>query len=131
MPLPILEVMGNQKISNDLKECALNLWDWGWDLEDITDALLVLQTSLYQWRSIFKEHSSVTRPSCALRGQIRTLTWAVLTAVHTLYTSDPDLYLDELVLWLAIHHDINISVSSFHENLTKAGLTRKILHKIA
>ena len=23
--------MGNRKISNDLKECALNLWDWGWD----------------------------------------------------------------------------------------------------
>ena len=123
--------MGNRKISNDLKECALNLWDWGWDLEDITDALLVSRSSLYRWRSIFEEHGSVNRPSFALRGRIRTLTRAVLTAVHTLYTSDPDLYLDELVLWLAAHHDIIISVSSLHENLTKAGLTRKILHKIA
>ena len=44
----------------------------------------------------------------------------MLTAVHTLYSTDSDLYLDELVLWLAIHH-----------NIAKAGLTRKILHKIA
>jgi hypothetical protein len=36
-----------------------------------------------------------------------------------------------LVLWLAIHHDIVISVSALHENLKEAGLTRKILHKIA
>jgi transposase len=123
--------MGNRKISNDLKECALNLWDWGWDLEDITDALLVSRSSLYRWRSIFEEHGSVNRPSFALRGPARILTRAVLTAVHTLYTSDPDIYLDELVLWLEFHHDINISVSSLQENLTKAGLTRKILHKIA
>ena len=64
-------------------------------------------------------------------GTVRTLTQAVLTAVHTLYTLDPDLYLDKLVLWLAAHHDIIISVSSLHENLTKAGLIQKILHKIA
>ena len=94
-----------------------------WDLEDITDALLVSQTSLYQWRIIFEEHGSVNRPSFALWGRIRTLTWALLTVVHTLYTSDLDFYLDELVLWLAVHHDINISVSSLHENITKVGLT--------
>ena len=42
-PPSVPEVMGNRKISNDLKEGALNLWNWGWDLEDITDALLVSQ----------------------------------------------------------------------------------------
>ena len=67
----------------------------------------------------------------ALRGPARILTRAVLTAVHTLYTTDPDLYLDEIVLWLAIHHNISISVSALQQSLTKAGLTRKILHKIA
>jgi len=38
--------MGNRRISSDLKECALNLWDKGWELEDITDALLVSQASM-------------------------------------------------------------------------------------
>ena len=33
--------------------------------------------------------------------------------------------------WLAIHHDIAISRSSLQQNLEEAGLTRKLLHKIA
>ena len=33
--------MVNQKISDDLKECALSLWDRGWELEDIIDAILI------------------------------------------------------------------------------------------
>jgi len=123
--------MGNRRISSDLKDCALTLWDKGWELEDITDALLVSQASLYLWQAILEEHGSLKKPPSALHGLARILTCAVLTAVHTLYTTDPDLYLDELVLWLAIHHDIAISVSALQQNLTKAGLTRKILHKIA
>jgi DDE superfamily endonuclease len=82
-------------------------------------------------QTLIPTHGSVNKPPSALLGPARILTRAVLTAVHTLYTMDPDLYLDELVLWLAIHHDIAISVPALQQNLTKAGLTRKILHKIA
>ena len=35
------------------------------------------------------------------------------------------------MFWLAIHHDIVISKSALHLNLKKAGLSRKLLHKIA
>jgi hypothetical protein len=35
------------------------------------------------------------------------------------------------VFWLAIHHNIVISKSALHKNLEEAGLTRKLLHKIA
>jgi len=55
----------------------------------------------------------------------------VLTAVQTLYEVDLDLYLDELVLWLTVKHDIKISVSALHSTLVKVGLTQKLLHKIA
>lgn len=79
-------------------------------MEDIIDAILVSHASIYRWKVIFEEHRS---------------------AVHTLYEQDSDLYLDELVLWLAIHHNIVISVSALHENLKEAGLTRNFLHKIA
>jgi len=123
--------MGNRKISPDLKMCALSLWDRGWQVEDIADALLVSRASLYRWNAIFEEHGSVNRPYFALRGKARILTRAVLTAVQTLYESDADLSLDELVLWLALHHNIAISISALQENLQKAGLTRKLLHKIA
>jgi hypothetical protein len=92
---------------------------------------LILRASLYRWKAIFEEHGSVNQPYFSLCGWARILTRAVLTAVHTLYESDSDLYLDELVLWLAVHHNIGISVSALQENLQKARLTRKLLPKIA
>jgi hypothetical protein len=51
--------------------------------------------------------------------------------VHNIYQNDPDIYLDELVFWLAVHHDITISKSALQKNLEEAGLTQKLLHKIA
>jgi hypothetical protein len=52
-------------------------------------------------------------------------------AVQELYRGEPDLYLDKLVFWLAIHHDIVILKSALHTNLKEVGLTQKLLHKIA
>jgi transposase len=123
--------MVNRRISSDLKECALTLWDRGWDYESISDALLVSVASLYRWRNNFETYGSVICPGFALKGRARIITRAVLTAVHTLYASESDLYLDELTLWLAIEHDIIISASALYQTLKSAGLTRKILHKIA
>ena len=56
---------------------------------------------------------------------------AVLTAVKELYENHPDTYVDELQWFLAVHHDILILISTLQENLEMAGLTRKLLHKIA
>jgi len=123
--------MGNRRISRDLKECALRLYDSGWDLQDIKDTLLVSISSLYQWIENFETHGSVIRPASAPKGPNRILTQAVLNAVRTLYETESDLYLDELVIWLAVEHDIAISVSALHLALKNAGLTRKLLHKIA
>ncbi|KAG1786960.1 hypothetical protein EV424DRAFT_1292525, partial [Suillus variegatus] len=41
------------------------------------------------------------------------------------------LYLDKVVTWLALTHDISISVSTLCRNLKEAGLTQKLLHKLA
>lgn len=120
-----------RKISPDLKECALKLWDQGWEIEDIVDTLGISRPSIYRWQAIFDQHGSVIRPPVAPKGPERIITRAVLTAVHTLFETDSDLYLDELVLWLAIEHNIAVSVSTLHATLKNVGLTRKILHKIA
>lgn len=114
-----------------MKECAIKLWDQGWDIHDIMDTLGVSQASIYRWQIIFDEHGSVNRPPSAPKGCERKITRAVLTATQTLYENESDLYLDELVLWLAVNHNIDISVSQLHEVLKKAGLTRKLLVKIA
>ena len=114
-----------------MKLCALKLWDQGWELEDIIDTLGVSCSSIYWWKAIFETYGSVNRPQLTLHGPACILTRAVLTAVHTIYEQESNLYLDELVLWPAIHHDIMISTSALHRNLKNAGLTRKLLCKIA
>lgn len=57
----------------------------------------------------------------------------VLTASHTVYAqaANPDLYLDELVFWLAFRYDIAISVPALQQHLIEAGLIREIFFKIA
>ena len=39
LPWLLSETMGNWRINSDLKECAITLWDKGWELKDITNAL--------------------------------------------------------------------------------------------
>jgi hypothetical protein len=51
--------------------------------------------------------------------------------VYDIYKGEPDTYLDELQWWLAVNHDIAISLSALQKNLQDAGLTRKLLRKIA
>jgi len=131
LPRPCLLSMVNHRISNDIKEVGLSLWEKGWDILDICEALYVSQTSLYHWRAIFEEHGSVTRPPSPLQGRICIISCAVLEAIHAVYKSDPDIYLDELQYWLAIHYNIAISIPALHQNLEDAGLMHKMLHKIA
>jgi len=66
-----------------------------------------------------------------LCGRPRTIGFAALTAIKDLYEQHSDTYLDELQWFLAIHHNIAISTSALQDNLEKAGLTHKVLHKIA
>ena len=79
---------------------------------------------------IFKEFGTVTQPPSPLHGHHCIITLAVLTAVKELYEWHSDTYLDKLQWFLAIHHDIVISISVLQENLNKAGLMRKMLRKI-
>ncbi|KAG2150764.1 hypothetical protein DEU56DRAFT_869105 [Suillus clintonianus] len=104
--------MVNRRISNNLKDCALRLWNHGWELADICEAFGVSERSCYRWRRIFEE--------CAL-----------LMAIEDLFTVYSDLFLDEVCTWLAVSHDIVVSTSTLSRNLKEAGLTCKILRKLA
>ncbi|KAG2143457.1 uncharacterized protein EDB93DRAFT_1088272, partial [Suillus bovinus] len=48
-----------------------------------------------------------------------------------LLAEESDLYLDEVVTWLALTCNISISVSTLCCNLKEAGLTWKLLYKLA
>ena len=119
--------MVNRRISANLKDCVLHLWAAGWDEEDVLSALSVSHASLYRWRTIFDTFGMVNKLPLPLKGWTRIITRAILTAVYQLYETNSDIYLDELVWWLAIHHDIVISHSALQQNLQETGLTRKLL----
>lgn len=125
-----LHIMGNRSISNDIKECALRLWEIGWMVDDICFAFGVSRSSLYRWEAIFNELGMVTRPPSPLRGPTRILTRALLMACEGLFAEESDLYLDEVVTWLALVHDIQISSATLSRNLREVGLTQKMLHKL-
>ena len=124
--------MGNHCISEDVKQIALKLWNQGWEAEDICDILDISCASLYRWQAIFEEHGSVIHPPSLLKGQrTHILTHALIQACQDLFSRESDLYLNEVVAWLALEHDIVISISTLARNLTEVGLTHKILHKLA
>lgn len=123
--------MVNRRIGPDLKETALRLWELGLDTDLITESLCISRASIYRWRKIFEEFQTVNRPPSAPIGRPRAIIRAVMTAITEVYHNEADAYLDELVWWLAIHHDIPISRGALQKNLVSAGLTRKLLHKIA
>ncbi|KAJ7614931.1 hypothetical protein FB45DRAFT_842170 [Roridomyces roridus] len=121
--------MGNRRISSDLKERALILWQAGWAPEDIRYAFNVSPRSLYRWQQIFDEFGTVTKPRSLLRGRPRIVSLGVLTAAKEIFFHDPSVMLDELQWHLAIHHDVVISISALQATLVRAGLTRKVLQK--
>jgi len=81
--------MVNRRISNDIKEVGLSLWERGWEVLDICEALYVSRSSLYRWRGIFEEHGAVIRPPSPLKGRTRIITRAVLEAIRIVYKSIP------------------------------------------
>lgn len=51
--------------------------------------------------------------------------------ILTLLTESPELYLDEIMDWIAITQDKEISRSALHELIRDAGITHKLLRKAA
>jgi len=123
--------MVNRRISPQVKELALEMWMKGFSRSDVCQIFQVSPRSLYRWRTLFDELDSVTPPPSPLLGRPCIIGLAAMTAVRRLYEKHPYTYLDELQWFLAVHHDTVVSISSLQENLEKAGLTRKLLHKIA
>lgn len=54
-----------------------------------------------------------------------------MQACQDLFSQESDLFLDEVVTWLALKHDIVISTSTLARNFAEIGLTHKVLHKLA
>ena len=70
----------------------------------------------------FQELGDVERPPSPLCSPAHILTCALLPACQDLFAQESDLFLDEVVSWLAVVHSIQISTMSLSREL---GVTRK------
>ncbi|KAF8576351.1 hypothetical protein K439DRAFT_1249820, partial [Ramaria rubella] len=116
-------IMPFRKISPDLKNCAMDLYNRGWEEPEICDILKVSHSSFFRWKANMAQHGNVVRPPSHLQGRSRIIGHAVMSGIHLLLKDEPDIYLDELVQWLAVEEDIVISRAALHHNLQEAGLT--------
>ncbi|KZV59854.1 hypothetical protein PENSPDRAFT_567162, partial [Peniophora sp. CONT] len=124
-----------QHISEDRKWCAMQLWEQGWPMEDICSSLKVGQSSVYRWLGILEEFGTVIAPPARPRGRPSLLSRLIVNDLVDIFV-DPvsgsqASYLDELQLHLALKFDLNVSTATIDRHLTAAGITRKLLHKIA
>ena len=120
-----------RKISSDMKDCVLCLWELGWSRDDVCFTLCVLQASLYCWAVLFEEFGLTTAPPPPIWERLRIIGLVAMNTIRKLYAWNSTVYLDELQWHLAIFHDIAISTLALQETLERAGLTWKVLHKIA
>ncbi|KAI0762197.1 hypothetical protein C8Q74DRAFT_1371290 [Fomes fomentarius] len=102
----------------------------GFGTSDVAYVLGVGERSIWRWVANAKLYGDVERTS-ALRGWPLKINAGILKELRELVRSSPSLYLDEVSTWLALHHDLPISISTVHRNLVAQGFTYKNLRKTA
>ncbi|KAF8798408.1 hypothetical protein BYT27DRAFT_7228453 [Phlegmacium glaucopus] len=117
-------------ISADMKRRALQLLEDGWEMHDIADVLGVSPKSIDRWHDNYQTQGCVN-PLSSLRGRRRILSADVAEDLRNLIQESPELYLDEIGVWLALYHEVQISTTALHENLRELGLTRKLMRRAA
>lgn len=84
-----------------------------------------------RWTNNMEEYGSVVPLPNPNRGRPRRLNADMTHDLATLIAEAPEMYLDEIQDWLAVVHDVGISISALHEIIRDCGLTYKMLHKAA
>ncbi|KAJ7247434.1 hypothetical protein B0H12DRAFT_1176342 [Mycena haematopus] len=118
-------------ISEDLKVRALYLLDKGYITEEVCELMGVSRRSLYRWKANQLDYDGVIPPANPLRGRPRILNPDQTHDLLTLLAEAPELYLDEIMDWVALYLDASISRTALHTLINDAGLTYKILRRAA
>lgn len=108
--------MPNRKISSDIQERALYLLSSGWSTPQVVAALGVSKRTLARWHASFQQYGHIPRLTY-LSGRRRKLTAKHLQDLQELLRANPSIYLEEVVEWFALHHDLPISITSIHDAL--------------
>src|ERR1700674_4501343 len=119
-----------RKIDTGVKERALQLIAEGWSLEHVIEAIGVSRQSIDRWASNYDTFGSI-KPPAVITGRPRILNPTAIEGLYDLLVDSPGLYLDEMAEYLTLYHDLSISITALHDNLTELGLTRKIMQRAA
>jgi len=76
-------------------------------------------------------YGSVIPPHNPLQGHPSALNAEQMNAIFNVLDQAPEMFLDEIQDWVALHHGAAISCSALHYIIQDAGLTFKMLHKAA
>jgi transposase len=118
-------------ISEDLKVHALYLLEQGYITEEVCELLGVSRRSLYRWKANQLDYGGVIPPTNPFRGRPRILNADQTHDLLTLLAEAPEMYLDEIMDWVALYLDAAISRTALHMLINDAGLTYKILRRAA
>jgi transposase len=118
--------MPYRKIHTGIKERSLKLIAEGWFIEQIIEALGVSHRSIGRWADNYETFGSV-EPPAVITGRPRALNPPAIEGLSDLLSESPGLYLDEIAEYLALYHDLPISITALHDNLIELEITRKIM----
>jgi len=108
----------------------MELLNDGWTENDTAEVLGVSVRSIERWE-VNLEVKGEVNPRSVLRGRPRILDPAVMEDLLALVGESPTLYLDEIVDYLSVIHNIYISRTALHNNLQALGLTYKRMQRTA
>ena len=118
-------------IDEQIKWRAVELWERGWDIRDIEDALGVKEGSVRRWRNNVDDHGSVKPPRNPLQGRPQKLSSLQVQYLVQTISDDPGLFLDEIQELLSLEYDVALSKTRIHQLTKDAGLSYKLLKRCA
>ena len=131
VPSPRRSSMVFRKISADMKERALSLYFQGYLPGYLCRIFGFSEKSLRRWKKNASEHGGVVLPSSHRQGRPRKLDSDQISDLMAQLLVEPDMYLDEIQSWVAIHQEVGISKTSLARLIEDVGFSYKALHKAA
>ncbi|KAJ7798720.1 hypothetical protein B0H13DRAFT_2504465, partial [Mycena leptocephala] len=99
--------------------------------EEVSDLLGVSRASLYRLKANQRDYGTTAPPHNPLQGRPRILNPDQTHDLLTLLDEAPEMFLDEIMDWVAVTLDSAISRTALHMLIKDAGLTYKLLRRAA
>jgi len=85
-----------------------------YSVSDICEILDVSARSISWWKKSLLLHGTFTPPLNPIQGRPKILNATQTHDLFTLLKESPELYLDEIQDWIAVHHNLLISILALH-----------------